>query len=65
MKPILLATAALGLAISAAHADCSYHKTVSAGQIDQTTVASVDVAKSQPAVAGEDAETAPVEADAQ
>ncbi|MBX3568859.1 MAG: hypothetical protein KF914_12430 [Rhizobiaceae bacterium] len=41
MKSILLAAAFTGLAFSAAQAECNYHKSVSAEQIDKTTVASV------------------------
>lgn len=65
MKSILLATAAMGLAISAAHADCSYHKSVSAGEIDKTTVASVALPQTQPVVTAEDAEAMPAEENAQ
>jgi len=51
MKSILLAAVLTGFALGAAQADCNYHKSVSAGQVDQTTVASVAVPLSQPAEA--------------
>ena len=41
MRTILLAAAAMGLALTSASADCDYHKTVSAQEVDDTTVASV------------------------
>jgi len=63
MKSILLAAAAMGLAISAAQAECNYHKSVSAEQIDRTTVASVALPQSQPVVTDEDA-AVPAEEDA-
>jgi hypothetical protein len=51
MKSILLAAVLTGFAIGAAQADCNYHKSVSAEQVDQTKVASVAVPQSQPAEA--------------
>jgi len=41
MRTILLAAAAVGLALTSASAACDYHKSVSAEEVDKTTVASV------------------------
>lgn len=56
MTKLLLAAAALGLSLSAASAECSYHKSVQASEPAKTVVASNDAgtaAASKPLTAGE------------
>ena len=56
MKSVLLAAAAMGFALTSAYADCNYHKSVSAEEVDKTTVASVTTApQSEPAVPTDEA----------
>jgi hypothetical protein len=61
MKSVLLAAAAMGFALTSAYADCNYHKSVSAENVDGTTVASVTTApQSDPAVLTDEAPSEPV-----
>ena len=59
MKPILLAAAFTAFTLGVAQADCSYHKSVSAGTVDKTTVASIAAEQTPPVVAPEADAAAP------
>lgn len=60
MSKLLLAAAALGLSLSAASAECAYHKSVQAAAPEKTVVASndADAASAQGQIAAGEAKPA-------